>query len=51
MILDEPTSALSPKSEYEIYKNFNDLTQSRTVVYISHRLASCSLCDRILVFE
>jgi len=51
MILDEPTSALSPKSEYEIYKKFNDLTQSRTVVYISHRLASCSLCDRILVFE
>lgn len=51
MILDEPTSALSPQSEYEIYKSFSTLTQSRMVVYISHRLASCSLASRILVFE
>lgn len=51
MILDEPTSALSPKSEYEIFKKFDTLTRDRTVIYISHRLASCSLCDRILVFE
>jgi ATP-binding cassette subfamily B protein/ATP-binding cassette subfamily C protein len=51
MILDEPTAALSPQSEYDIYKSFDALTQSRMVIYISHRLASCSLANRILVFE
>lgn len=51
MILDEPTAALSPQSEYEIYKSYYALTQSRMVVFISHRLASCSLSSRILVFD
>lgn len=51
MILDEPTAALDPKSEYEIFKSFNDLTQGKTVLYISHRLSSAKLSDRILVFE
>ncbi len=51
MILDEPTSALSPQSEYDIYNRFSEITQDKTVLYISHRLSSCSLCDRILVFD
>lgn len=51
MILDEPTSALSPQSEYEIYRIFSQITESKTVIYISHRMSSCTLCDRVLVFE
>lgn len=51
MVLDEPTSALSPQSEYDIYKRFSQLTENKTVFYISHRLSSCTLCDRILVFR
>lgn len=51
MILDEPTSALSPQSEYEIYRRFSRMSSNKTVLYISHRLSSCTLCDRILVFD
>ena len=51
MILDEPTSALSPQSEFEIYNHFGSISKSKTVLFISHRLASCSLSNRILVFE
>ena len=51
MILDEPTSTLSPQSEYDIYSKFGKLTENKTVIYISHRLSICTLCDRILVFE
>ena len=51
MILDEPTSALSPQSEYEIYQRFSRMTNNKTVLYISHRLSSCTLCDRVLVFD
>jgi len=51
LILDEPTSALSPQSEYDIYMNFDKITKSKTVVYISHRLASCSLSQKIFVFD
>lgn len=51
MILDEPTSALSPQSEYDIYQRFSKMTNNKTVLYISHRLSSCTLCDRILVFD
>lgn len=50
-VLDEPTAALSPKSEYDIYQRFQEITQDKTVIYISHRLASCQLCDQILVFD
>lgn len=50
-IFDEPTSALSPINEYEIYKRFASLSREKTVMYISHRLSSCSLCDRIIVFN
>ena len=49
MVLDEPTSALSPQSEYEIYRSFNTLTRDKTVLFISHRLSSCRICDKILL--
>ena len=51
IILDEPTAALDPVSEYEVYSNFNEIAGDRTAVYISHRLASCKFCDRIAVFH
>ena len=50
MILDEPTAALDPYTEYEIYRKFDELSNGKTVFYISHRLGCCQLCDRILVF-
>lgn len=49
MILDEPTAALDPYAEYEIYKNFGDISAEKTVFSISHRLSSCRFCDRIVV--
>lgn len=51
VILDEPTAALDPVAEYEIYRQFNDLVKGKTAVYISHRLSSCKFCDRIAVFS
>ena len=51
LILDEPTAALDPVAEYEIYTNLNQLVNNKTAVYISHRLASCKFCDEILVFD
>ncbi len=51
MILDEPTAALDPRSEYEIYTRFDEIAQNKTVIYISHRLASCRFCNDILVFD
>ena len=51
IILDEPTAALSPQSEYEIYHNFNSLTSGKTVFFISHRLSSCRICDRIILLH
>ena len=49
-LLDEPTAALDPMAEYEVYSNFNAISGDRTAVYISHRLASCRFCDDIAVF-
>lgn len=49
VILDEPTAALDPIAEYEIYRRFNDLINQKTAIYISHRLSSCRFCDRIIV--
>lgn len=49
MVLDEPTAALDPYAEYEIYKNFSEITEGKTLISISHRLSSCRMCDRILV--
>ncbi|MCM1120208.1 MAG: ABC transporter ATP-binding protein/permease [bacterium] len=51
MILDEPTAALDPRSEYEIFEMFRSRVQQKTAILISHRLSSCRICDRILVFR
>lgn len=51
MILDEPTAALDPRAEYEIYQQFNDMVKGKTAVYISHRLSSTKFCDVIAVFD
>ena len=51
VILDEPTAALDPVAEYEIYRQFNGFVESKTAIYISHRLSSCRFCDRIAVFS
>ncbi|HIX28739.1 MAG TPA: ABC transporter ATP-binding protein/permease [Candidatus Blautia stercoravium] len=51
VILDEPTAALDPISEYEVYSGFRKLIGGRTALFISHRLSSCRFCDRILVFQ
>ncbi len=51
VVLDEPTAALDPVSEYEIYTHFNTLTKGKSAIYISHRLATCRFCDRIAVFH
>lgn len=49
IILDEPTSALDPIAESDIYNKYNELTDGRMAVYISHRLASTRFCDRIIL--
>ncbi len=51
MVLDEPTAALDPIAEAAVYENFNVLTENKTAVFISHRLASCRFCDSIAVFD
>ncbi len=51
VILDEPTAALDPISENEIYSRFNSFTENKTAIYISHRLSSCIFCDTIAVFD
>ncbi|WIV11948.1 ABC transporter ATP-binding protein [Proteiniborus sp. MB09-C3] len=51
IVLDEPTAALDPLAESEIYQRYNELTQGRTSIYISHRLASTRFCDKILLIE
>lgn len=48
-ILDEPSSALDPVAEYEMYENLIAATKGKTVIYISHRLSSAALSDRVLV--
>lgn len=50
VILDEPTAALDPIAEYEIYRQFHTLVGGKTAIYISHRLSSCQFCDVIYVF-
>ena len=48
LILDEPTAALDPIAENDIYQKYSDMTAGKTSVFISHRLASTRFCDRIL---
>ncbi len=51
LILDEPTAALDPVAEAEVYANFNQIAGDKTAIYISHRLSSCRFCDEIAVFD
>ncbi|HOP11744.1 MAG TPA: ABC transporter ATP-binding protein [Oscillospiraceae bacterium] len=51
IVLDEPTAALDPIAEYEIYSKFNEIVGDKTAIYISHRLSSCRFCDDIAVFD
>ena len=51
IILDEPTAALDPLAEAEIYSKFNEISGDKTAIYISHRLSSCIFCDEIAVFH
>ena len=51
IILDEPTAALDPIAENDMYLKYSELTKNKTAVYISHRLSSCRFCSRIVVFD
>lgn len=51
MILDEPTAAMDPVAETQLYQNFAEVTGNRTTLLISHRLGVTKLVDRILVFK
>lgn len=51
VILDEPTAALDPISEAEIYERFDEMVSDKTSIYISHRMSSCRFCNEILVFD
>lgn len=51
LVLDEPTSALDPLAESRIYEEYNALSQDKTSLFISHRLASTKFCNRILFME
>ena len=51
VILDEPTAALDPIAEAQIYENFNEMVRNKTAIYISHRMSSCKFCDRIVVLD
>ncbi|MED4572682.1 ABC transporter ATP-binding protein [Brevibacillus agri] len=51
IILDEPTAALDPMAEMDIFESFNNITQGKTVIYISHRMASTKFADRIIVMK
>lgn len=51
VILDEPTAALDPLAEAEIYSGFREMVDQKGAVYISHRLSSCRFCDTIAVFD
>lgn len=51
IILDEPTAALDPIAEAEIYSKFDEIAGNKTTIYISHRLSSCKFCDEIAVFH
>ena len=51
LVLDEPTAALDPIAENEIYLQYRDMTEGKTSLFISHRLASTRFCDRILFLK
>ncbi len=51
LVLDEPTAALDPVAEHEIYQEYRKMTRGKTSIFISHRLASTRFCDQILLFS
>jgi ATP-binding cassette, subfamily B, bacterial len=51
LILDEPTASLDPKSEHDIYESFTQLSRGKSVLLITHRLASVQMADRIIVLK
>lgn len=51
ILLDEPTAALDPVAEYEVYSAFDEMVNGKTAIYISHRLSSCRFCNDIVVFD
>lgn len=51
VIMDEPTAALDPRSEYKIFKDFKALSEDKISIFISHRLSISKFCDTILVFK
>ncbi len=51
LVLDEPTAALDPKAEYEVFQRFSELTRDRTAVLISHRFSTVRMANRIVVIE
>lgn len=51
VIMDEPTAALDPLAECDVYAGFDKMVGKKTALYISHRLASCRFCEDILVFD
>ena len=51
VILDEPTAALDPEAECQVFAGFDRMVGQKTALYISHRLASCRFCEDILVFD
>lgn len=51
IVLDEPTSAYDAKAEEEVFRDFRKLTEGKTALLISHRLASCRFCDEIMVLD
>ena len=51
VILDEPTAALDPKAEYEMYQKFHEISKGRSAIFVSHRLASTKFCDKVFVFD
>ncbi len=51
LVLDEPTAALDPLTESQLYERYRELSQDKTTIFISHRLASTRFCDRIFLLE
>ena len=51
IILDEPTAALDPIAENDMYLKYSELTKDKTAIYISHRLSSTRFCDRIILLD
>ncbi|MBV8865548.1 MAG: ATP-binding cassette domain-containing protein, partial [Acidobacteriaceae bacterium] len=51
LILDEPTAALDAKAEYEVFERFNELTESKMALFISHRFSTVRMAERIIVLE